>query len=280
MSKIALVTDSTADLTKEMQKELNVHVIPLKLRFAEEEFKDGEITPEQFYARLANSSVLPQTSQPSPDEFIRFYQRLLAEYDEILSIHLSSGLSGTLNSAHLAKENLPGKIHLVDSRTISLGAGLMVMEAAQLIREGLAIPSILAKLAAARKKIETLFTLNTLEYLHKGGRIGKVSGLVGSLLKIKPIVRVNEEGIYVPQGIARSQERALQGIVHAIQEFAQGRKLAKMIVAHGAAEQAALKLKAVLENTFNLKVSTTAQVGPVIGVHTGPGTVGAAVQFA
>ena len=161
MSKIALVTDSTADLTKEMQKELNVHVIPLKLRFAEEEFKDGEITPEQFYARLANSSVLPQTSQPSPDEFIRFYQSLLTEYDEILSIHLSSGLSGTLNSAHLAKEKLQEKIHLVDSRTISLGAGLMVMEAAQLIREGLAIPSILAKLAAARKKIPYVVTFHT-----------------------------------------------------------------------------------------------------------------------
>ena len=143
MSKIALVTDSTADLTQEMQEELNVHVIPLKLRFTEEEFKDGEITPEQFYARLANCTVLPQTSQPSPDEFIHFYQQLLTEYDEILSIHISSGLSGTLNSAYLAKEKLPGKIHLVDSKTISLGSGLMVMEAAQLIKTGQSIPSIL-----------------------------------------------------------------------------------------------------------------------------------------
>lgn len=280
MSKIALVTDSTADLTKEMQKELNLHVIPLKLRFEEDEFKDGEMTAVDFYTRLANCTTLPKTSQPSPDDFIRLYQRLLTDHDEILSIHLSSGLSGTLNSAYLAKEKLKEKIHIVDSKNISLGTGLMVMEAAQLIREEWAIPQILEKLSAARKKIETLFTLNTLEYLHKGGRIGKVSGLLGSLLKIKPIVRVNEEGIYVPQGIARSQDRALHGIVNAFHGLAKGRKPSTIIVAHGAAEQAGLKLKDALENTFNLKISTFTQVGPVIGVHTGPGTVGAAIKFA
>ncbi len=279
MGKIALITDSTADLTREMQKELNIHVIPLKLRFEDEEFKDSEITSEEFYTRLAASNSLPKTSQPSPDDFIRFYQPLLEENDEILSIHLSSGLSGTLNSAHIAKEKLKGNIHIVDSKTISLGIGLMIIEAAELIKKGLKIPEILEKLSTARENIETLFTLNTLEYLHKGGRIGKVPNLLGSLLNIKPIVRVSENGTYIPQGIARSQGRSLKSIVNSFQDLARGRKPLRLVVAHGAAHQAGIELKEALETAFNLKAFTFTQVGPVIGVHTGPGTVGAAIQF-
>lgn len=279
MEKIALVTDSTADLTKEMQKELNVHVIPLKLRFEDDEFNDSEMASEEFYKRLATSNSLPKTSQPSPDDFVRFYQQLLKDNDEILSIHLSSGLSGTLNSAHIAKEKLKANIHIVDSKTISLGIGLMMIEAAELIKKGLKIPEILDKLSTARNNIETLFTLNTLEYLHKGGRIGKVPNLLGSLLNIKPIVRVNENGIYVPQGIARSQGRALKSIVNSFRDLARGRKPLRLVVAHGAAYQAGIDLKTALETAFNLKASTFTQVGPVIGVHTGPGTVGAAIQF-
>ncbi|HBG15387.1 MAG TPA: DegV family protein [Firmicutes bacterium] len=279
MGKIALVTDSTADLTEEMKKELNVHVIPLKVRFAEQEFKDGELTAEGFYTRLANCKRLPTTSQPSPEDFISLYRKLFEDYDEIISIHLSSGLSGTLNSAYLAKEKLKQKIHIIDSKNISLGIGILVKEAAKLLKEGLASSKLLEKLTATRKNIETLFTLNTLEYLHKGGRIGKVPNLLGSLLNIKPIVRVNEEGIYVPQGIARSQERALKSIVNAFHDLAKGRKPSSIFVAHGAAFQAGLKLKEALEEAFQLKVTTFTQVGPVIGVHTGPGTVGAAIHF-
>lgn len=279
MKKIALVTDSTADLTEEMRKECNAHIIPLTIRFEDQEYLDGEITSEEFYRRLAEEKVLPKTSQPSPEDFVNLYQRLLKDYYEVISIHLSTGLSGTINAAHLAKEKIKGRIHVVDSKTISLGVGLMVMDTAKSIKEGLNSSQILERLSTVRKNIETLFTLNTLEYLQKGGRIGKVHSLVGSLLNIKPIVRVGDDGIYHSYGKARSQEKALKGIVQAFQNLAVGRKPSRLVVAHGVALRAGIFLKEALEEAFNLTASTLTQVGSVIGVHTGPGTIGAAIQF-
>lgn len=279
MKKIALVTDSTADLTEEIQKKYNIHVVPLKVRFKDKEYFDGELTSEEFYKKLEKAEELPATSQPSPEDFANMYRKLLKDYDEIISIHISSGLSGTVNAAHLAKQSLDGKIHIVDSKTISLGIGLMVTEAARNISEGLNALQIVEGLSKVRKNIETLFTLNTLEYLQKGGRIGKVQGVVGALLNIKPIIRVGDDGIYHTYKKARSQERALNGIVQAFKELARGRKYARLAVAHGAAHQAGIYLKEALENALQLKTSIFTQVGPVIGAHTGPGTVGAAVQF-
>lgn len=278
MEKIALVTDVTADLSPDLVEEHNIHVIPLKVRFGEKEYLSGEISSDEFYQKLAESKDLPKTSQPSPEDFIKLYTRLLENYREIISIHLSSGLSGTVNAAHLAKEGLKGNIHIIDSKNISLGMGLMVTEAARHIKEGLSSLEVVERLAKARRNIETLFTVNTLEYLQKGGRIGKVQGLMGTLLNIKPIVRVGDDGIYHSYGKARGQERALQAMVDAFKELAKNRRHIRLAVAHGAAHQASHFLKEALENTFQLPATMT-QVGPVIGVHTGPGTVGAAVQY-
>lgn len=280
MKKIALVTDSTADLPEDLIKENDIHVLPLKVRFGSQEYLDGEeITSEEFYRRLEAEKELPKTSQPTPEEFFSLYRTLLKEYQEIVSIHLSSGLSGTVNAAHIAKSQLQERIHIIDSKTISLGAGMMVMEAAKSIREGLSASQIVEGLSHARKNIETLFTLNTLEYLQKGGRIGKVQGMMGMLLNIKPVVRVGDDGIYHTYSKARSYDRAVEGVVKAFQELAQGRKHIKLVVAHGAALQAGKNLKDALEKAFQIKASVFTQVGPVIGVHTGPGTVGAAIQF-
>lgn len=280
MKRIALVTDSTADLTEEIKKESVVHVVPLKIRFGDQEYLAAEITSKLFYERLALEKELPRTSQPSPEEFSNLYRELLKHHDEVISIHLSSGLSGTLNAANIAKENLKGKIHIFDTKTISLGLGLLVTEAARNIQEGLEPVQILNSLLKARRNIETLFTLNTLEYLQKGGRIGKVQSLVGSILNIKPIVRVGDDGIYHTYGKARSQEKALESVVHAFQDLTKGRKPIRLAVAHGAAYQAGIYLKEALENAFQLETTVFTQVGPIIGVHTGPGTVGAAIQFA
>ncbi|HEY8344743.1 MAG TPA: DegV family protein [Bacillota bacterium] len=279
MKKVALVTDSTADLTEETIKEFNIHVIPLKVRFTDREYIDGELSSDEFYQQLARASVLPRTSQPSPEEFKKVYRALLADYEEIVSIHLSSGLSGTINAARLGKEGLKGKIHIMDSKCISLGTGLLVLEAGEQIKKGLKGAEVVEKLVAVRRNIETLFTVNTLEYLQKGGRIGKVNGLVGSLLNIKPIIRVGDDGIYHTHGMARSQTRALQQICTAFQNLAKGRRRIRLAVAHGAAAEAGLSLKGFLEKTFQLPVTVFTQVGPVIGAHTGPGVIGAAIQF-
>ena len=278
MKKIALVTDSTADITPEIKEACDIHIVPLKVRFKDREYQDGELTSAEFYRRLPQETELPKTSQPTPEEFNRLYRKLLEDYQEVISIHLSSALSGTLNAAHLGQENLKG-IHLVDSKTITLGLGLMVMEAAKHIKAELSAAQVLERLTKARRNIETLFTLNTLEYLQKGGRIGRVQGMMGSFLNIKPIIRVGDDGIYHTYGKARGQEKALNAIVQAFHELAKGRKQIKLAVAHGAAHQAGLYLKTALENSFQLPTAVFTQVGPVLGVHTGPGAVGAAIQF-
>ena len=279
MEKIALVTDSTADLTPAMKTEYKAHVMPLKILFGEQEYLDGELTSEEFYLRLASARELPRSSQPAPEDFIRLYREILTKYDEIISIHLSTALSGTVNAARLAAESLQAKIHVVDSKNISLGIGLMVAEAAQGIMAGLESIQVLEQIQRARRNIETMFTLNTLEYLQKGGRIGRVQGMVGSLLNIKPVIRVNDEGVYVPAGKARSQDKALEQIVKSLTELAGERKAKTLAIAHGAALEAANRLKESLENAFDIPATIITQVGAVIGVHTGPGTVGAAVQF-
>jgi DegV family protein with EDD domain len=278
--KIALVTDSTADLPQQLINQWKIFVLPLKVSFGNQHFLDYELTAEEFYSRLASESQLPTTSQPSPEDFASVYAQALADYDEIISVHISSGLSGTLNSAHMAAENFRGKVHLVDSRSISLGIGQQVLEAAKGIQEGLAVQAVLDRIAKMRENMETIFTLDTLEYLHKGGRIGVVKGMLGALLRIKPVIRVNEEGVYVPAGIARSREKALCGIVSALEHAAAGRTVKALAIAHGAAKEAADKLQDKLESVFNVRASLFTQVGPVIGVHTGPGTVGASIVFA
>lgn len=279
MKKIALVTDSTSDITDQLRQACDAHVIPLKVRFGETEYLDTELSSEEFYRRLAQEEELPKTSQPSPEDFRVLYNRLFQEYQEIISIHLSTGLSGTLNAARLAANELKGKVHFIDSKTISLGVGLMVQEAAKHIKDGLDGAQIAQKLLKARQNIETMFTLNTLEYLQKGGRIGKVHSLVGSILNIKPVIRVGDDGIYHTYEKVRSQEKALAAIVQGFKDLAKGRKAVGLAVAHGAAAQTAQRLKEMLENTFQIPASIFTQVGPVIGVHTGPGTIGAAMQY-
>ncbi len=279
MQKIALVTDSTSDLTPEMVEQHNVHVMPLKINFPDQQYVDGELTSEAFYIKLAAAEKLPTTSQPAPEEFAQFYGALLEKYDEVLSIHISSGLSGTFNAARLAAEEYPGQVHLVDSLSISLGTGIMVMDAAKGIAKGLSPGEIIQQLGITRNNLETVFTLDTLEYLQKGGRIGRVAGMVGSLLNIKPVIRVDDDGIYVPAGKARSRQKALATVVDVFVKQAAGRKAALLAVAHGAAAEAGMMLKEQLESALGIKCQVFTQVGPVIGVHTGPGTIGAAVLF-
>lgn len=280
MKKIALVTDSTADLTQQLVEQWNIFVMPLKVIFGNRQYLDGELTSEKFYSMLAQEVELPTTSQPCPEDFASLYERVLQQHDQLISIHISAGLSGTLNAAHLAAEKFGGRVHLVDSRSISLGIGQLVLDTARAIKEGLDVQAILARINSVREKMETIFTLDTLEYLHKGGRIGKVQGLLGSLLNIKPVIRVNEEGVYVPCAKTRSRDKALAEIVRTLEQAANGRAVQMLAVAHGAARDAALQLQERLEAVFNVKAAMFTQVGPVIGVHTGPGTVGASVVFA
>lgn len=279
MKKIALVTDSTADLTPKQVIDLKATVRPLNVIFSDKAYLDGvDIHPQQFYPMLAEAKQLPTTSQPSPGEFIELYEKLFAEgYDTIVSLHISSGLSGTYQAAKQAADHLQRDIRVVDSRSISLGTAVQVMAASEAIAAGKSVDEVLTAIEASRANHEVVFTLNTLEYLAKGGRIGKAKSLLGSLLNIKPIIRV-DDGTYVDSGKARSQKQALDQIVSLFQDLSKGRRAKRVCVAVGAADEAGQYLKGNLARAFGVEPSIS-QVGPVVGVHTGPGTVGAAIEF-
>ncbi|MCR6544020.1 DegV family protein [Dehalobacterium formicoaceticum] len=272
--KIALVTDSTSDLTADYVRQHNIHVIPLKVVYRDRDYLDRvEIQPQQIYERLEQE--VPTTSMPSVGEVSNFYAQLIKEgYEEILSIHISSGLSGTVNSARLAADNFPyTNIEVVDSRTISMGTGLLVQQAADFIKQGVSLESIVAKLQEIRAHISVIFIVKTLEYLKKGGRIGYVSATMGSLLDLKPIIAVNEEGKYFTMAKIRGRKRSLEKILELAKEAAEKQRL-KLIVMHGDALEEARYIFNELKKSSRFKDISLGEVGPVIGVHTGPGVVG------
>ncbi len=276
-SKIRIVTDSTADLPPAVAAEYGVEVLPLSVIVGDRVYRDGiDLTPSEFYPLLTTSPVLPTTSQVSPGQFMQCFQRLVQEGCEVLSIHLSQGLSSTVETARsIAQEVGQGKVTVFDSNFLSLGQAFQVIEAAKLARSGHTVQQIVDHLSQIRAKTELLFTLDTLEYLRKGGRIGKVSAILGQLLNLKPLIRV-ENGAYVSFGKARSQAKAMDEFVHFIREKV-GEQPVHVAIAHGQAKEAALKLKELIMRSLRVAGDiAVSEVGPVIGVHTGPGTLGLA----
>lgn len=274
--KIKIVSDSTCDIPRELAEKMNITIIPLYVLFGDKIYRDGvDITPDEFYKMQEASEELPKTSQPSVGEFSAVYEELLEDYDEIISIHISSGLSGTVNSALKAKERFGDKVKVIDSKSISLGIGLQVIEAAKKAIDGIDSARIIERVEDIKNRTELLFTLNTLKYLEKGGRIGKVSSLLGSFLNIKPIVRV-VDGIYVPAGKTRSQKQSIIKIVEVMETLLNHKKPESIVIGHGQGYEMAMELKKLVESKFEKAVDFLTDTGPVIGVHTGPGTLGIA----
>lgn len=277
MAKIKIVTDSTSDLSPAMAEQYDIEVIPLTVTVAGQSYRDGiDITPDQFYPLLTTAKELPKTSQPSPGDFAKVFEAWINRGYQVLSIHLSSGLSNTVQSAAMAAERLnPDLVRVVDSKFLSFGLAFQAMEAAAMAAAGHSLQEIVERLKTVRERMELVFSLDTLHYLEKGGRIGKVSALLGSLLNIKPLIRV-DDGIYVPFGKTRSQSQALERFVQFMQEKV-GSQPVRVAVGHGRALQAAQRLKEMVERSLHITGDVTLfEVGPVIGVHTGPGTIGAA----
>ncbi|MFP4457510.1 MAG: DegV family protein [Clostridia bacterium] len=277
--RIAIITDSCADLPKDLAKKLGVTIIPLNVIFGEEVLKDGvEITSSEFYKRLATESKLPSTSQPTPQEFEEVYRDLLKENDRVVSIHLSEKLSGTLASAKIAAKSFGDKVVAFDSESISVGVALQVEAAAEAVKKGNNFEEIKSYLKRVRESTHALFTLDTLKYLEKGGRIGKAESLLGSVLNVKPLIIVRE-GMYHAFGKTRSQKKALKQISNYLIKISEGKTVKSLAIGHGMAKEAAEKLRDNLESALNIKASMVSEVGPVIGVHTGPGALGASIRF-
>lgn len=274
--RIALITDSTGDLPVEYVEQNNIHVLSLKVVYRDREYLDRvEIQPEEVYSRLDRE--VPTTSMPSMGEVIDLFTRLVKEgYQEILSINISSGLSGTFNTIRLAAEQFPSvKIEVIDSRSISMGIGLLVQEAAALIKKGMSMSSIVDRLRGVRSDLKVIFVVKTLEYLKRGGRIGYVAATMGSLLDLKPVISVNDEGKYFTLAKVRGRKKSLKKIVELVKEAAAKNKL-KLVVMHGDALEDAKALLEDIKEATGITDIHFGEVGPVIGVHTGPGVIGVA----
>ncbi|MGE5549862.1 MAG: DegV family protein [Bacteroidota bacterium] len=273
---IGLVTDSSADLPAAVAAAHEIEVIPLEVRLGAETFRDGlDLSTEEFFRRVSTDSLAPKTSQPPVGVFVQTYRNLLARHESIISIHLAGDLSGTYAAAEVARQSLPGAdITIVDSCSVSLGLGLLVVRAARALRDGMSKEKILQLLGDAKERVEVLVALNTLEFLERGGRLGKVAAFLGSLLNLKPLIKV-AGGQVLPLVKARSRGQCVDQLLLHLAPLAQRGKLL-LGVMHTVAAGEAEELRRRLQDLYG-KVEMVVQAGPVLGAHAGPGALAVAV---
>ena len=269
---VAIVTDSTADLPPAMVAARSIKVVPLTLHFDGRSLLDGvDITPSEFYRKLPNATTHPTTSQPSPGQFAEMYTSLLADHDSVVSIHISEKLSGTFESARQGAEMTDAKrVHVIDSQVVSMSLGLVTLAASTMAASGSDAEAIVSKVEGMRADVQTYFSVATLEFLRRGGRIGRASALVGSVLQVKPVLCIRD-GLVTPLERVRTFERALTRIVELTRAVDRGRGVC-VIVGHAGADEDAERVGRELE-----PIAETLMIqplGPVVGAHAGPGVVG------
>ncbi|WP_245671866.1 DegV family protein [Desulfuribacillus stibiiarsenatis] len=278
---IKIVIDSTADLTDEVLQEYGIERVSLKVHFKEQTYRDWvDIQPKQFYHLLSEAKDLPTTSQPSPGEFIEIYKRL-AETEQditIISLHIGAKLSGTFQSAILAKSMLPEiDINVIDTKQATCGIGLLAITAAKAAKAGKTKEEILAIIDNIIGNQRTLFMVDTLDYLHKGGRIGKASALIGSLLNIKPILSLDEEGGVMPVDKARGKKKAEKTILQILKNN-YGDVPLTVALCHANCLETIEEFAQQMRSEFSISDIIYCDIGPVIGTHVGAGTWGVIVH--
>jgi DegV family protein with EDD domain len=275
-----IVTDAAADLTPEESAAKGIIRAPLYINFPDGTISADDIQPDEFYEKMADIfPVLPTTAQPSAGQMAELYRGIANQDRDILSIHISSGLSGTINAARLGAEQVKADatVEVYDSMTLSGGQRFQVLAAAAGVAAGRPLTAILEQMAKIRDQVEVIYTLETLEYLAKGGRIGRVSALAGSLLKIKPVIRVDHaDGKYSTVDRARTIPQALQSITTHLSKL-YGSTEVWATVLHGQLAEPAQALADHLKNTLSVKRLEVKRISPILGVHTGPGIVGTAI---
>lgn len=274
-SKVVIVTDSSCDLSDEQLSAYGIRMISLRVTCQNREYRDRvDIGQEELYALLEKE--VPKTSLPLPEDVTDLFDQLAGEgVTDVIHISISSGLSGTCHMVRMLAEDYQDRmnIHVVDSLTLSTGLGMMVLAAAKALRKGLSVQEAIEKAQEVRGTQLGMFVIRTLEFLRKGGRIGLVEGMVGSLLQIKPIIFVNKEGVYETLAKARGYKNAIETMVQeALAHFGQA-KLSLSVV-HGHAQEAATELLEKLKATLNIVEFFVTPVSPVLAIHTGPGLLG------
>ena len=277
MPRITVVTDSSAYVPASSLHGLDVSVIPLWLIWDNQRYRDGvDIDPATFYSRLKTSKTLPTSSQPSPEEFIAFFQQLLPETDAIVNVLASSQISGTVASANAAKEQLPElNIRVVDSLSSAMGQGLTVLAAARAAAAGGSVDDVVQAAIEMRDKQHYLFVVDTLEYLHKGGRISGVKRALGTALKIKPILHF-WEGKIQPLSQARTKRKAVAQLLDIAEERLAGKAMAEAAISDVDAVESGDAVAEMVRERFGPAILHRTTVSPVVGTHVGPGTIGLA----
>jgi len=273
--KIAVVTDSSAYIPEEALGGLSIPVIPLWLIWGDERFRDGvDIDPAAFYRRLQESEGLPTTSQPSAGEFEQFFRQVGAEADAIVGMFVTSKLSGTVASAQMAQAQLPElDIRVVDSLSVSMGLGFIVLAAAQAAAAGKSLDDVVAAAEEMRDRVHLLFVVDTLEYLHRGGRIGGAKWLLGTALSIKPVLHF-VDGTIEPLAQVRTKRKAIARMLEATEERLGGKRMAGACVIDANSPGEAGAVAEQVKERFGIPTVYRTVLSPTIGTHGGPGTVG------
>jgi len=269
---VKIVTDSSCDLPDQLVQELGITVVPLYLRFGEEVYRDRvDISEDEFYHRLEHDPIHPVTIQPGPQDFLEVYQKVSQEADGIVSIHISSKLSGTCNSALMAKEMIETgcPIEVVDSTVLTMSLGLIDIVAATMAKAGESLDKVVEEVKQTIPNTHLLSLLDTLKYLLLGGRIGKAKALLGSVLNVKPVLTL-KDGEVVPAGQVRSRSKGIERLF----EFAQNAvDIQDLAVVYNTTPDEAQALAERIGSIFDRERIRIARVGPMLGVHMGPGAL-------
>ncbi|MCH1626373.1 DegV family protein [Fredinandcohnia quinoae] len=274
MRKVKIVTDSTVDLSEDMIKSLELEVVPLSITINGETYLDRvDITPQQFIEKMKQSEELPKSSQPAVGHFLELYNRLASDGYDIISIHMTGGMSGTVSSAENAAQITDANVKVIDSMYISQALGFQVVEAAKMAKEGKTIEEISARIDEIRKNTKLFVTVDTLDNLVKGGRIGRGKALIGSLLNIKPIASL-DDGVYTPVSKVRSSAQIVKYLSKQFFEDAAGKIIKGVGITHADAFELANDLKNTISKLTGYTEIDIEDTTPVISTHTGPGAIG------
>ena len=279
MQKIALITDSACDLDLNTLKENNINLLPLRIIYSNGDYRDRiDISPQEVYDNLEKE--VPKTSLPSAQETEDILNKLEQEgYTHVICISISSGLSGSFNAIRLALEDHPKLTSFVyDSKILAYPQGEIVLEVAKLIKEGKSYEEIIKEIPEIRKRVIGYFTINTLEYLKKGGRIGRLAGTVGELLNLKPIITTDEDGVYYNVAKVRGRKQSLSKMTELLKGYlAKGK--CEVAVLHAGCEDEAIKYMNSLKDLTNVVSIKIAEISPALGIHGGPGLIGFSVKM-
>jgi len=286
MSDIVITTDSVAQIPAEIAQKHQIGVIPFSIIIEGESFKDGlEILPETLYQRMRREGILPKTSQPSLGEYLEFFRQILENgASSIIYLTLSSVLSGAFSTAskaaHLIKEEFPGRtVEIVDTKTATIAQGFLAVEAAEAVKGGAGLSELLSLLGEIRRKVGFFAMLETLYYLERGGRIGKAAYLAGSLVNIKPLITIDEEGKVSPMGNLRGIKNTSAKLIEHLAGLLSGQTLERLSVMHAGNQEKVEELIQLARERFSIDDVLVTEFTPVMGAHAGPGVLGLAYQI-